>query len=164
MHELYSVMLHPLQRGAHRQNKGMGPSLRDWIARRWVRGLFQNQFYVQQSTATGRKWHMTYKHFHLFNCILTAQLSYIFRIGGTGQQPATIWFSQVGKENIFSSCQVLQARCENQPCKPTWSTWYHTGCMGTRAGGFLEHRNRSREHAGCAGASRTAQPTREANP
>lgn len=79
---------------------------------------------------------MTYKHFHLFNCTLTAQLSYIFRIGGTGQPPATIWFSQVGKENIFSSCQVLQARCENQPCKPTWSTWYHTGCMGTRAGGF----------------------------
>lgn len=107
---------------------------------------------------------MAYKHFHLFNCTLTAQLSYIFRTGGTGQPPATIWFSQVGKENIFSSCQVLQARCENQPCKPTWSTWYHTGCMGTRAGGFLEHRNRSREHAGCAGASCTAQPTREANP
>lgn len=41
-----------------------------------------------------------------------------FRIGGTGQPPATIWLSQVGKENIFSSCQVLQARCENQPCSP----------------------------------------------
>lgn len=94
---------------------------------------------------------MTYRHFHLFNCTLTAQLSYIFRIGGTGQPPATIWFSQVGKENIFSSCQVLQARCENQPCKPTWSTWYHTGCMGTRAGGFWSTEQEQRTRRLCWG-------------
>lgn len=97
----------------------------------------------------------------LINCTLTAQLSYLFRIGGPGQPPATIWFSQMVKENIIFPCQVLQARCENQPCSPHGA---HGTTNGHTSWWLPGAQNRSKYWLCWGICSCTAQTNREANP
>lgn len=136
--------------------EGMWSSLRNWILRHWVKGLFQNQFYVQQSTATGVGngiWLTSILTFQPY-CHSPTQPHFQKKWNRSATSNNLVFKGGEGEHFLLPG---FTSKVWESAIRPTWSTWYYQGCMGTPVGGFLKHRNRSRENTGCAVAPAHAQ-------